>query len=44
MRLFRVKGVEIFQDINLMPTPPAINALMIAQIKICLLGDEKGGD
>ena len=29
MRLFRAKGVEIPQDINLMPTPPAINALTI---------------
>ena len=44
MRLFRAKCVEIFQDISLMPTPPAINSLMIAQIKICLLGDEEGGD
>ena len=44
MRLFRAKCVEIFQDISLMPTPPAINALMIAHIKICLLGDEEEGD
>ena len=44
MRLFQAKCVEIFQDISLMPTPPAINALMIARIKICLLGDEEGGD
>ena len=44
MRLFQAKCVEIFQDISLMPTPPTINALMIAQIKICLLGDEEGGD
>ena len=44
MRLFRAKGVEIPQDISLMPTPPAINALTIAQIKVHLLGDEKEGD
>ena len=36
MRLFHAKGVEIPQDINLMPTPPAINALTIARIKVCL--------
>ena len=32
MRLFRLKGVEIPQDINLMPTPSAINALTITRI------------
>ena len=36
MRPFHAKGVEIPQDINLMPTPPAINALIIARIKVCL--------
>ena len=44
MRLFRVKGVEIPQDINLMPTPLAINALTIARIKVRLSGDEEEGD
>ena len=44
MRLFRAKGVEIPQDINLMPTPSAINALTIARIKVCLPSDEKEGD
>ena len=41
MRLFRVKGVEIPKDISLMPTPPAINALTIAWIKVHLSGDEE---
>ena len=44
MRLFHVKGVEIPQDINLMPTPLAINALTIARIKVLLSGDEEEGD
>ena len=44
MRLFRAKGVEIPQDISLMPTPPAINALTIALIKVRLPGDEEEGD
>ena len=44
MRLFHVKGVEIPQDINLMPTPLAINALTIARIKVRLSGDEEKGD
>ena len=44
MRLFRAKGVEIPQDISLMPTPPAINVLTIAQIKVHLSGDEEEGD
>ena len=44
MRLFWAKGVEIPQDINLMTTPPAINALTIAWIKVCLPGDEDEGD
>ena len=44
MRLFRAKGVAIPQDINLMPTPSAINNLTITRIKVHLLGDEKEGD
>ena len=44
MRFFRAKGVEIPQDISLMPTPSAINALTITRIKVHLLGDEKEGD
>ena len=41
MRLFHAKGVEIPQDISLMSTPPAINALTIAWIKVHLSGDEE---
>ena len=44
MRLFQAKGVEIPQNISLMPTPSAINALTITQIKVHLLGDEEKGD
>ncbi|KAL0009900.1 hypothetical protein SO802_005008 [Lithocarpus litseifolius] len=44
MRIFHVKGVEIPQDISLMPTPPAINALTIARIKVRLPGDEEECD
>ncbi|KAK9993405.1 hypothetical protein SO802_023108 [Lithocarpus litseifolius] len=44
MRLFHAKGVEIPHDISLMPTPPAINSLTIARIKVRLPGDEKEGD
>ena len=44
MWLFRVKGVEIPKDISLMPTPPAINALTIAWIKVRLPSDEEEGD
>ena len=44
MRLFQAKGVEIPQDINLMPTPSTINALTITQIKVRLPGDEEEGD
>ena len=44
MRLFRVKGVEIPQNIILMPTPPAINTLTIAPIKVRLPSDEEEGD
>ena len=44
MRLFRAKGVEIPQDINLMSTPSAINTLTITRIRVLLLGDEEEGD
>ena len=44
MRPFRLKGVEIPQDINLTPTPSAINALIITRIRVCLPGDEEEGD
>ena len=44
MRFFRAKGVEIPQDISLMTTPPTINALTIARIKVRLPGDEEEGD
>ena len=44
MRLFRLKGVEIPQDISLMPTPSTINALTITRIRVRLLGDEEKGD
>ena len=44
MRLFRAKGVEIPQDINLMPTPSAINSLTITRIRVRLLGNEVEGD
>ena len=42
--LFRAKDVEIPQDLSLMTTPLAINALTIARIKVHLLGDEDEGD
>ena len=32
MRLFRLKGVDIPQDISLMPTPSTINKLTITRI------------
>ena len=44
MRLFRAKGVEIPQDISLMPTPSTINTLTITRIRVCLPGDEGKGD
>ena len=44
MRLFRLKGVEIPQDISLMPTPSTINALSITRIRVHLPGDEEKGD
>ena len=44
MRLFRLKGVEIPQDISLMPTPSVVNALTITRIRVCLPSDEEEGD
>ena len=44
MQLFQAKGVEIPQDISLMPTLLGINALTISRIKVHLSGDEKEGD
>ena len=44
MRLFGLKGVEIPQDISLIPTPSAINALTITRIRVRLPGDEEEGD
>ena len=44
MWLFQAKGVEIPQDISLMPTLPGINALTISRIKVHLSGDEDEGD
>ena len=44
MRLFRLKGVDIPQDISLMPTPSAINKLTITRIQVRLLGDEEEGN
>ena len=44
MRLFKAKGVEIPQDISLIPTPSAINTLTITRIRVRLPGDEEEGD
>ena len=44
MRLFRLKGVEIPQDISLLSTPSAINQLTITRIRVRLPGDEDEGD
>ena len=44
MRLFKVKGVVIPQDISSMPTPSAINKLTIIRIQVHLPGDEEEGD
>ena len=44
IRLFRVKGVEIPQDISLMTTPSVINTLTITRIKVHLPSDEEEGD
>lgn len=40
MRLFRAKGLEIPQDISLMPTLSAINTITITRIRVRLSGDE----
>ena len=44
IRLFRLKGVDIPQDINLMSTPSAINKLTITRIQVHLPGDKDEGD
>ena len=44
MKLFRLKGVEIPQDINLLSTPSAINKLTITRIRVCLPSDKEEGD
>ena len=44
MRILHEKGVETPQDISLMPTPLAINALTITRRKVCLPGDEEEVD
>ena len=44
MRPFRLKGVEIPQDTNLLSTPSAINKLTITRIRVRLPGDEEEGD
>ena len=44
MRFFRLKGVDISQDISLMLTPLAINKLTITRIQVRLPGDEKEGN
>ena len=44
MRLFKAKGVEIPQDISLMPTLSTINTLTITWIRVRLPADEEEGD
>ena len=44
IRPFRLKGVDIPQYISLMPTPSAINKLIITRIQVRLPGDEEEGD
>ena len=44
IRLFRLKGVAIPQDISLMPTPLAIDKLSITRIQVRLPSDEHEGD
>ena len=44
MRLFRLKGVDIPQDISLTPTPSAVNKLTIIRIQVHLPGDEEEGN
>ena len=44
MRLFRLKGVEIPQDINLFSTLSRINKLTITTIRVRIPDDEEEGD
>ena len=46
MRIFRAKGILIPQDLNLMPTPLAINKQTIIRIQVQLPGDvdEEGAE
>ena len=44
MRLFQLKGVDIPQDISLMPSPSTINKLTITRIQVRLPGDEEEGN
>ena len=44
MRLFKLKGVEIPQDISLLSTPSEINKLTITRIRVHLSSDEEEGD
>lgn len=43
-RILHEKSVETPQDISLLPTPPAINALTITRSKVRLPGDEEEVD
>ena len=44
LRLFRLKGVEIPQNINLLSTSSAINKLIMTRIRVRLPVDEKEGE
>ena len=44
MKILNEKGVETPQNISLMPTPLAINALTIIRSKVCLPGGEEEVD
>ena len=46
MRIFKAKGILIPQDLNLMPTPSAINKQTIIRIQVRLPGDvdEEGAE
>ena len=44
MRLFRLKGIDIPQDISLMPTPSVINKLTITRMQVRLPSDEGEGE
>ena len=44
MRLFRLKGVDTPQDINLMPSPSTINKLTITRIQVHFPGDKEEGN